>query len=145
MHCPNCGTQVESSARFCGNCGHQLQTQASDAVTTGGAAPGAMLPSNVAPSNARPANLMQAQPQVLVIRAGKSAGLAAILSFLWCGLGQIYNGQIAKGVIFGVIYFLSALAIFIMIGLITTPILWIWGMVDTYRTSERLNQEAGLM
>jgi len=31
---------------------------------------------------------------VVVVRAGKNAGLAAILSFLWCGLGQIFNGQL---------------------------------------------------
>jgi len=28
----------------------------------------------------------------------KNPGLAAILSFFICGLGQIYNGQIAKGI-----------------------------------------------
>lgn len=28
----------------------------------------------------------------------KNPGLAAVLSFFFMGLGQIYNGQIAKGV-----------------------------------------------
>ncbi|MGH2367769.1 MAG: hypothetical protein ACRDI2_06180 [Chloroflexota bacterium] len=91
-----------------------------------------------------PANVAGSQPQVIVVRSGKSAGLAAILSFLWCGLGQIYNGQILKGVIFAAVYFISALLIFIVIGLVTTPILWIWGMVDAYRTAERLNEQSGL-
>jgi len=34
----------------------------------------------------------------------KSPGLAAILSFFWCGLGQIYNGEIRKGVALMVLY-----------------------------------------
>ncbi len=33
---------------------------------------------------------------------------------------------------------------FILIGFLTTPALWIWGMVDAYRTAERLHQQAGL-
>lgn len=34
---------------------------------------------------------------VVVIENRKNSGLAAVLSFFWCGLGQIYNGQILKG------------------------------------------------
>ena len=82
--------------------------------------------------------------QVVVVRSGKSAGLAAVLSFFWCGLGQIYNGQIAKGLVFGSLYFISFLLIFAVVGVVTTPTLWVWGMVDAYRTSERLNRQAGL-
>ncbi len=32
-------------------------------------------------------------PPTVIVRSEKSTGLAAVLSFLWCGLGQIYNGQ----------------------------------------------------
>ena len=34
----------------------------------------------------------------------KNPGLAAVLSFFYMGLGQIYNGQIAKGIAFIVGY-----------------------------------------
>ncbi|WP_088103159.1 hypothetical protein [Halalkalibacter urbisdiaboli] len=71
----------------------------------------------------------------------KNAGLAAVLSALWCGLGQIYNGQIAKGIAFMVIQFINALLCFIIIGFITYPIMWIWGMLDAYRQAELLNQK----
>jgi TM2 domain-containing membrane protein YozV len=83
-------------------------------------------------------------PVTLVMKSGKSAGLAAALSFFWCGLGQIYNGQIGKGIIFVVLHVVSVFAMVILIGWLTTPVLWIWGMVDAYRTAERLNREAGL-
>ena len=64
-----------------------------------------------------------------------------MLSFFWCGLGQIYNGQIGKGIAMLVAYSISVGLIWLLIGLITTPILWIWGMVDAYNTANRLNRE----
>jgi TM2 domain-containing membrane protein YozV len=70
----------------------------------------------------------------------KNPGLAAALSFFFAGLGQIYNGQIGKGVGFIFAYFISFLLMFVIIGFITTPILWIWGMVDAYKTAERINK-----
>ncbi len=33
----------------------------------------------------------------------KSTGIAAVLSFVFVGLGQIYNGQIGKGILFVII------------------------------------------
>jgi TM2 domain-containing membrane protein YozV len=69
----------------------------------------------------------------------KNPGVAAVLSFFFTGLGQIYNGQIAKGLAFMVCGFISCLMMLLLIGFITTPILWIWGIVDAYKTAERIN------
>lgn len=72
----------------------------------------------------------------------KNPGLAAVLSFLVCGLGQIYNGQIGKGIGFIVGYFISWLLMFVIIGFITTPIIWIWGMVDAYKAATSMNEQS---
>jgi TM2 domain-containing membrane protein YozV len=77
------------------------------------------------------------------MQEAKSPGLAAVLSFFICGLGQIYNGQIVKGIAMLIAYTISWYLIFAIIGLVTTPILWLWGMVDAYRTAERLNSTRG--
>ena len=69
----------------------------------------------------------------------KNPGVAAVLSALFVGLGQIYNGEIAKGLIFMVAYFVSILLAFILIGIITTPLLWIFGIYDAYNTAKRIN------
>jgi TM2 domain-containing membrane protein YozV len=82
-----------------------------------------------------------AQARIIVVKPRRSPGIAAVLSFFWCGLGQIYNGQIGKGIAMGSAYFFSGLLMYVAIGFITTPILWIWGMVDAYRTAERLNRK----
>lgn len=71
----------------------------------------------------------------------RNPGIAAVLSFFYTGLGQIYNGQILKGVIF---ILLQSINVFILspllIGFITTPLFWIYGMWDAYRTAERKNR-----
>ena len=66
-----------------------------------------------------------------------------MLSFFFCGLGQIYNGQILKGLIFLVAYSMSWLMMYVIIGFITTPILWIWGIVDAYRKAQKINAQVG--
>ena len=110
------------------------------------------------------------RPQVVVVHGGiKSSGLAAVLSFFWCGLGHVYTGRIGTGIalmlgypllllfgfaltfggclsaataktepeqssaggvlLLGLLFFLAALG------------LWIFGMVNSYRTAERANQQ----
>jgi TM2 domain-containing membrane protein YozV len=69
----------------------------------------------------------------------KNPGLAAVLSFFYMGLGQIYNGQIGKGVAFIVMYTMSWILIILVVGLITTPLMWIYGMYDAYKSAEKIN------
>jgi len=70
----------------------------------------------------------------------KNPSVATILSFLFAGLGQLYNGQIGKGILFMVLGSISFLLMFVFIGFITTPILWIWGMVDANNSAKRINE-----
>jgi TM2 domain-containing membrane protein YozV len=59
----------------------------------------------------------------------KNEGLAAAASFVVPGLGQVYNGEIAKGIIAGAITVLFALT---GIGLIIALPIWIWLVYDAY-------------
>jgi TM2 domain-containing membrane protein YozV len=69
----------------------------------------------------------------------KNPTLAAILSFLFMGLGQFYNGEVKKGVLFVALYIVSIVLMSFLIGFITTPILWIWGMIDAYKSARKIN------
>lgn len=71
----------------------------------------------------------------------KNPSIAVVLSFFWTGLGQIYNGEILKGVGFIVLYAVSWWLMFLAIGFITTPLIWIWGMVDANTSAKRINRE----
>ena len=66
---------------------------------------------------------------------------STLLSFAFSGAGQVYNGEIGKGVAFMISYVISMLLMFVIVGFITTPILWIWGMVDANKSAKRINQE----
>ncbi len=71
----------------------------------------------------------------------KDSGLAVVASFFITGLGQLYNGQVGKAVAFFGAQVVSAFLIFVLIGFVTTPALWIWSMVDAYRSAEEINRQ----
>jgi len=71
----------------------------------------------------------------------KNPSIATILSFFFMGLGQIYNGQIGKGVVFIILYGISVALMWVVIGFVTTPILWIWGMIDANNSAKKLNEK----
>ncbi len=73
----------------------------------------------------------------------KSAGLAAVLSFFISGLGQIYNGQILKGLIIIVVQVINGALTTILIGWIPLAIVWVWAIIDAYREAEEINARYG--
>ncbi len=74
----------------------------------------------------------------------KSAWLAAVLSFLLPGLGQIYNGQIFKGIVLVVIDAINGALMFILIGFVTHAITVVYAIYDAYKTAERINASGGV-
>lgn len=73
----------------------------------------------------------------------RSPVLAAILSLILSGLGQIYNGQITKGVIFIVIQLINAALTAVLIGWIFMPIVGLWAMIDAYLVAKNNNERYG--
>ena len=63
----------------------------------------------------------------------KSAGTALVLSILIVGLGQIYNGQVGKGIL---MFILCIGLWFVFLGWIIN----IWSWVDAYQTASRMNE-----
>jgi len=79
----------------------------------------------------------------------KSPLLAAILSFIWSGLGQIYNGEVAKGLVFmciEVIFTITFLIAFISFGAwVVVSLLWIlfsiYAIYDAYEVAKKSGGE----
>lgn len=72
----------------------------------------------------------------------KNPGLAAVFSFLFAGLGQIYNGEMEKGVPMLLIHLFAWPSAFFCC--ITSPLFvaaWIWSIIDAYQSAERINRE----
>jgi len=72
----------------------------------------------------------------------KNPGIAAVLSFFITGLGQIYNGQFKKAAIFFGVMLINVLLCYIVIGFITGPITWAYGIYDAYKSAEEINRTA---
>jgi hypothetical protein len=150
MTCPICGARGYSlSAAFCTRCGARTVAPepAARPLSQGAAA--------IRPSDFRPRAFM----------VTKSAGVAVLRSFLWCGLGQIYNGNIGKGVLLMMVYPISivvswfgifaliraapatgpdsiAKLLIAVVASSAAPALWIDGMVGAFRTARRINAAA---
>jgi TM2 domain-containing membrane protein YozV len=70
-------------------------------------------------------------------RRNQRHGIPALLSFFIPGLGQLVKGQFLKGVGVFVGTGISIALIYMMIGIVTTPLLWIWQLYDAYRRQTR--------
>jgi TM2 domain-containing membrane protein YozV len=107
--------------KFCSNCGAEIDARAEICPKCG---------VRVAPPPYIP-------PPVVSER--KNEGLAAVLSFLFVGLGQIYNGQIGKGIMFIVVGVIAVLTMFVLIGFILYPLFWIYNIYDAYTSAKAIN------
>ena len=75
----------------------------------------------------------------------RSPLIAAILSLIVAGLGQIYNGQIGKGVLFIVIQLINGALTAVLVGWLLLPLVGLWAMIDAYITAKRNNERYGFM
>jgi TM2 domain-containing membrane protein YozV len=71
----------------------------------------------------------------------KNPGVAAAASFLFTGLGQVYNGEIGKGLLLIFVQIINLFLMLLVIGFITAPLVWIYGIYDAYKTAEKINAE----
>lgn len=137
VFCPNCGKPIEGNSAFCPNCGKALQS-APDSLPQGfcphcGAAVDPQ--AEICPK----CGVRIKQAPKLEAFDRKSPGIAAVLSFLFTGLGQIYNGQIGKGIGFLLLGIIFALTALVLIGFILYPIFWIYNVYDAYSTAKKIN------
>lgn len=72
----------------------------------------------------------------------KNSGIAVVLSFFIPGLGQIYNGQIGKGILIIVLDAIFVALSYILIGIPFYLALWIYGMYNAYNVAEATHTES---
>ncbi len=151
--CPQCGTSNPDDAVFCTNCGVKIPKVVSEMTSTATTPQSLSQPQQQIPSG-QPAGYATSQPMQVpgAVAATpqvpypqmmglprKDPALAAIISFFIPGLGHIYAGKVGKGI---AILIGSVISFFLMILLIPILIaiaLWIYGIIDSYKTAERYN------
>lgn len=63
-------------------------------------------------------------------------GIAAVCSFFITGLGQIYNGELFKGLALMVIQVVNVGLMFVLIGFLTFPLVWLYGVWDAHNVAK---------
>ena len=111
---------TENKTKYCAHCGTEIDVEAMACPNCG------VLQIGMQPKNQTPI---------------KNEGLAAVLSFFFTGLGQIYNGDIGKGIALIIIQIINIVLMFIIVGFITYIIVWIYGIWDAYNTAKNINAE----
>jgi TM2 domain-containing membrane protein YozV/RNA polymerase subunit RPABC4/transcription elongation factor Spt4 len=136
-YCPNCGKPVEGSPAFCPSCGKSIQWATTPIPQAFCPHCGAAVDPAAEICPKCGVRIKQA-PQPAVIDR-KNPGIAAVLSFLFTGLGQIYNGQIGKGIIFVVVGIVCLILVVVLIGIILYPLFWIYNIYDAYTSAKKIN------
>lgn len=116
--CPKCGvTQSGGPAgkntKFCTNCGSEIDIKAEICPKCG-----------------------VRQPGVMGFAGEKSPAIAALLSFLVVGLGQVYAGKLKRGIVL-----FAACVIFVMASFLVLPAFaafacWIGSIYDAYKIAQ---------
>ena len=130
MFCPKCGKDSAPGARFCESCGTALGSQQADQTPPA--------------YNSQPYQQPYGQPMYAPLPL-KNSGIAAVLAFLWAGLGHIYLGQIGTGILYMIAYIvlwvigIISFIIFPFIGLLLPFVFWIWQLYDAYKKANEYN------
>ena len=117
MKCPYCDNEVPNGVTSCPSCGAAV-------ANTAPATPDAQQP----PYQQQPGQISG---------NGKSASTATLLSCLITGLGQMYLGQVGKGVVM----LIGSVILSVCTGGFSGLVTWIIGMVDANKIGKKI--EAG--
>ncbi len=138
VHCPHCHEHVAETAEACPHCGTALPIGVVQALS---AASGSAPPETPFTGGAwAPTHVTQTPPRTHVAHHGVwRPWLAAVLSLI-CGLGQFYNGQVAKGLVLlgGGAACVAAIAVLqSSLAKVIVPLWWVYAIVDAYRVGRR--------
>lgn len=144
VHCPSCNERLEEVRQECAHCSAELPIGVLYALSAAlGKTP---MPAPLPASRRMPTHLTQTAPPAPRLAAVQEFSpahnsrwrpwLAAALSLL-CGLGQLYNGQIAKGLVLVALGGVAVMSWQFPLGKALIPIVWAYAMVDAYLVARR--------
>lgn len=115
VFCRDCGAVISDEAEICPDCGVRQRPPPRSSVDS-------------------------ALEDVL---DGGNPFVAAVLSMLFPGLGQIYNRELERGILFIVAMLVAFVSVFALVGFVLVPAVWLYGIYDAYTRAERRTTHAG--
>jgi TM2 domain-containing membrane protein YozV len=138
IHCPYCHQPLQEMRQECTLCNSTLPAGVVYALAAAFGTP--QLPPSL-PHVARSSNHPQEQP---LVESGSGLELqppahdsplrpwlAATLS-IFCGLGQLYNGQIVKGIILMILATAALVSLSLHIGKLLALVVWSYAIIDAF-------------
>lgn len=148
IHCPHCHERLEAMKTNCTHCDAALPPGVLYALSVAfeDAPPPMQMPSMHAmpihlqttpPAAAAPRQALPSPaPDLPAENSALRPWLAATLSLV-CGLGQLYNGQVAKGVMLMILAAAAVLSFRSPMRQVLIPLLWLYAIVDAYLVARR--------
>ena len=130
MYCTNCGQEIANNAAVCTHCGVAVGQEKKFCANCGQAV-------NANQAICLSCGCALTQMNNVQNAGQKSASTAVLLTCLIVGLGQIYLGQVLKGVAILVAAFIIA----ILTAGLGAIVIWIIAMFDAYKIGKKV--EAG--
>jgi TM2 domain-containing membrane protein YozV len=142
IHCPSCNQQLDNMASDCPHCGTELPPGIlySLSIALGEASSSVLMttPERLPPHLTQTRHTSEPQPDVVqpVQNSSLRPWLAATLSLL-CGLGQLYNGQMIKGLVLIVLGSTALLIRHLPLVQLLMPAVWLYAVIDAYLVARR--------
>ncbi len=130
MICTKCGQQIDDNATTCPHCGASVAPAAAPAAAPAGF-------KTDSPNGSGFILNVNMGPKDLIPPSGKNTVLAAILSCCIPGLGQIYLGQLWKGLAILILDWVLGAATFGILHIV----LWVVALLDAFKIGKKF--EAG--
>ena len=116
VFCRNCGAIISDRAEICPECGVRQ----------------------------RPPPQSTLDSAVDDLLNGGNPFVAAVLSAVFPGLGQLYNRELEKGLAIVVAGVVAALSTVILVGLVLYPVVWIYAIYDAYKVADAQSTAAAM-
>jgi TM2 domain-containing membrane protein YozV len=145
IHCPNCHERLTEMHHHCTHCGMALPPGVLYALASAlGATPPPLpgltvgaIPPHVSQTSSLSALSTAEEPHTSPAHhSALRPWLAATLSLI-CGLGQLYNGQIVKGVVLLICGIVAVVAWQFLLGKMFAFIVWLYAISDAYLVARR--------
>ena len=145
IHCPNCHERLTEMHHHCTHCGMALPSGVLYALASAlGVTPppapdftvGAIPPHVSSTSSLSALSTAEERLTPPVHHSALRPWLAATLSLI-CGLGQLYNGQVVKGVVLLICGIAAVVAWQFLPGKMFALILWLYAISDAYLVARR--------
>jgi TM2 domain-containing membrane protein YozV len=126
MYCPKCGKEILEGTRYCEFCGCDTMNYKANESN---------------PSTGENPNCECQNGDFVGVHKKKSEGLAAVLSFLIPGLGEMYVGRLGFGILLLVLDIVCAfLTLIFFVPIVGCLIIWVYSIYDSYKGAKDYNQ-----